>query len=375
MSTTPTPNATESQTLADLKPRKAPWLRALGWAGWIVVALVLVASWNFSELDFGHLWAEREKGIEHFFGRDITEEQAAELLAKAEKTASDELQIEAADRVKARLAAEGEVFNDMRHFRLIDAEAEAMEAELGPEGREALVQTRYDELATKARGGYFPLTTDSDKLMFYGRQLVETVAMAVWGTLFAFIFAIPFSLLAARNTLNLLVPGDRWHHRLVRGFGTFCVRRFFDTARGFNEIILGMIFIAIVGLGPFPGVLALAVHTFGILGKVFTDTIEGIEDGQIEGVMATGSGPVQTMAFSVMPQIMPTVVSYSLLRFESNVRSSTILGIVGAGGIGMVLYDRFKGYYFGDVATIMLLVIITVAVIDAGTNRLRRQFI
>ena len=138
---------------------------------------------------------------------------------------------------------------------------------------------------------------------------------------------------------------------------------------------MALIFVAVIGLGPFAGVLALAIHTFGVLGKVFSEAIETIDPGQVEAVMASGAGAVQVVVFSVLPQVMPLMVSYSLLRFESNVRSATILGFCGAGGIGFLMFDKLNGYLYREVATMMIMVIISVSIIDYLCGKLRNQFI
>jgi phosphonate transport system permease protein len=204
---------------------------------------------------------------------------------------------------------------------------------------------------------------------------LETVAIAIWGTLLAFIVAIPLSMFAAKNTLELMVQGDGAWQRMVRWFGQFAVRRVLDFCRGFNEFVMALIFVAVIGLGPYAGVLALAIHTFGILGKVFSEAIEQIEPGQVEAVTASGAGPAQIMAFSVIPQVMPLIVSYTLLRFESNVRSATILGFVGAGGIGFLMFDKINGYLYREVCTMMIMVILSVTVIDYLCGMLRRRFV
>lgn len=121
--------------------------------------------------------------------------------------------------------------------------------------------------------------------------------------------------------------------------------------------------------------LALWIHTFGVLGKVFSEQIEAIESGQVEALTSTGASAAQTIAFSVMPQVMSVFVSYTLLRFESNVRSAAILGFVGAGGIGFLIFDKLNGYLFREVCTMMIIIIITVGIIDHLCSRIRMKFI
>jgi phosphonate transport system permease protein len=244
-----------------------------------------------------------------------------------------------------------------------------------PHERTTIVQEEFTRIADDREGGYFPPETALSHLEEYSIALIETVAIAIWGTLIAFIAAIPMSMFAAKNTLELMVQGDGIHQRIVRWFGQFVARRMLDFCRGFNEFVMALIFVAVIGLGPYAGVLALAIHTFGILGKVFSEAIEQIEPGQVEAVTASGAGPAQIMAFSVIPQVMPLIVSYTLLRFESNVRSATILGFVGAGGIGFLMFDKINGYLYREVCTMMLMVIISVTLIDYLCGILRRRFV
>jgi len=154
----------------------------------------------------------------------------------------------------------------------------------------------------------------------------------------------------------------------------FFTRRGFDACRGFNEFVLALIFVAIIGLGPFAGVMALAVHTFGVLGKVFADALETVQQGEIDGVTATGASATQVVSFAVLPQIMPYVVSQTLLRFESNVRSASVLGLVGAGGIGFLIDAKLKSYDFQEVATMMIMIIVVVSLIDFACGRIMKRF-
>lgn len=361
--------------LADLIPSRPWWRRAVTYLGFLTLIVVLSVSWRQSRIDPLKFWNEREKGWEHVFGVSFDDTERATFREQAQREAAVLLQDAATDRVRAQTIADGRPFSPMAQFREIEAEAVAMHAAMSLAERQAQVEKRYLEILDANRGGYFPPDFSWPQVRTALKYLFETIAMAIWGTLFAFIAAVPAAVLAARNTLAILASGDGLWSRFLRWLAIFVLRRFFDASRGFNELVLGMIFIAIVGLGPFPGVLALAVHTFGILGKVFSEAIEAIEPGPIEGVSATGSGSVHTVAFAVAPQVMPIVISYSLLRFESNVRSATVLGLVGAGGIGFLIKDKFQGYMYRDVAMIMILVIATVSIIDALTNRLRARFI
>ncbi|MFA6046938.1 MAG: ABC transporter permease subunit, partial [Phycisphaerales bacterium] len=209
----------------------------------------------------------------------------------------------------------------------------------------------------------------------YTGALLETIAIAVWGTLLAIIIAIPAALLGAERTLLILLPGRARWQSAARGSTRFLIRRSFDIARGFNEIVLAMILVAVLGLGPLPGVLALLIHTYGVLGKVFSEAMETADNKPIDGVLATGARASQVIAFAVLPQITPYVVSQSLLRFESNVRGATILGVVGAGGIGQLLMDKFGAYKFPEVATMMAIIIVVVTLIDFACGRVMKRVV
>jgi phosphonate transport system permease protein len=248
-------------------------------------------------------------------------------------------------------------------------------AAMSAEEKNTLRNKAYSNALDEKKGGYFPPETAWPRVKGYLLALLETVAIAIWGTLLAVVCAVPASLLAAVNTLTLMFPGDSRGSRAVRWFGIFFVRRFLDACRGFNEFVMALIFVAVIGLGPFAGILALWIHTFGILGKVFSEQIEAVDEGQIEALSSTGAAVDQTITFSVLPQVMPGFVSYSLLRFESNVRSAAILGFVGAGGIGFLIFDKLNGYLFREVCTMMIIIIITVGIIDFLCAKLRRQFI
>jgi phosphonate transport system permease protein len=155
----------------------------------------------------------------------------------------------------------------------------------------------------------------------------------------------------------------------------FCVRRFLEFCRTVPELVFALIFVVAFGLGPLPGVLALAIHTMGALGKLFFEVVENIDMKPVEGVSATGAGWVQTVRFAVVPQILSNFASYALLRFEINVRGAAVMGFVGAGGIGQDLLEAVRKFYYSDVSAIIVLIIITVAIIDLLTERVRHALL
>jgi phosphonate transport system permease protein len=169
---------------------------------------------------------------------------------------------------------------------------------------------------------------------------------------------VPFCFLAARN--------------LTPNMAVFQItRQLFNVTRGINEIILALIFVAAVGLGPFPGVLALAVHGAGMLGKFFSESIEEIDQGPIEALRATGAGPIQIIIFGVLPQVITAWIAVILYRFETNLRQATVLGMVGAGGIGFELVGSMKLFQYQDTATCILVIIAMVMAADYVSTRLR----
>ncbi|MDB9529038.1 phosphonate ABC transporter, permease protein PhnE [Oscillatoria sp. CS-180] len=206
---------------------------------------------------------------------------------------------------------------------------------------------------------FFP--PDFTRWWNYFQATIETIAMGIWGTLLAVIVAIPLSILASENVCpNWIV---------------FPVRRLLDAMRAINELVFALIFIVAVGLGPFAGVLALFVHTAGTLGKLFSEAIEAIDPGPVEGIRATGASKIQEIIFGVIPQVIPLWTSFALYRFESNVRSASVLGIVGAGGIGVTLYQNFRAFNYQNVCAILIILVVTVGIIDTISARIRNRLV
>lgn len=192
------------------------------------------------------------------------------------------------------------------------------------------------------------------------KPAIETIQIAIWGTLFAIVMAVPVCFLAARN----ISPNIAVFHLM---------RQVLNIARGINEIILALIFVAAVGLGPFPGVLALALHGAGMLGKFFAESIEEIDQGPIEALRSTGAGPMQIIIFGVMPQVITAWIAVILYRFETNLRQATVLGMVGAGGIGFELVGSMKLFQYQDTATCILVIVVMVMTADFISSRLRAR--
>jgi phosphonate transport system permease protein len=185
----------------------------------------------------------------------------------------------------------------------------------------------------------------------FAYALLETVAMALLGTVLAAIVAVPLGFLGARN----VVPQWLFHFGLRRGF---------DGLRAIDSLIWALMFVHAVGLGPFAGVLAIAAADIGVLAKLFAEAIENVDRGPVDGVRAAGGNRAQEVGFAILPQVQPVMLSNVLYYFESNVRSATILGVVGAGGIGFQLAERIRINHWDEVAFIVLMILVTVAVID-----------
>ena len=194
-------------------------------------------------------------------------------------------------------------------------------------------------------------------LPLYLKALGETLSIALLGTTLAALLALPVSLFAARN----IVPD------VVR----FPVRRFLDSIRGIDTLIWALVWINVVGLGPFAGVLAIAVSDFGAFGKLFSEAIEGADRREVEGIRASGGGWLHEIRFGLMPQVLPVIAGQVLYFIESNTRSATIIGIVGAGGIGLQLAEQIRVLEWQKVSFLILMILIAVAAIDWISGRLR----
>ena len=213
-------------------------------------------------------------------------------------------------------------------------------------------------MATYAADFFPPKFTD---WRLYLTEMVITLQIALWGTALAVVFAVPMGLLSSAN----ITPA--WVHQPVR--------RLMDAARAINEMVFAMLFIVAVGLGPFAGVLALFVHTTGVLAKLFSEAVEAIDPQPVEGIRATGANALEEIVYGVIPQVLPLWISYSLYRFESNVRSASVVGMVGAGGIGVVLWEIIRGFQYAETCAVMIIIIVSVTVIDVISARIRKSLV
>ena len=206
---------------------------------------------------------------------------------------------------------------------------------------------------------FFP--PDFHDWRIYLKEMLVTLHIAVWGTVLAIVAAVPLGLLSAHNVAPV------WVYQPVR--------RLMDACRAINEMVFAMLFIVAVGLGPFAGVLALFIHTTGTLAKLFAEAVEAIDPRPVEGIRATGAHKLAEIAYGVIPQVMPLWLSYSLYRFESNVRSASVVGMVGAGGIGVVLYEVIRSFQYAQTCAVLLMLVVTVTLIDVFSAWLRQRFI
>jgi len=190
------------------------------------------------------------------------------------------------------------------------------------------------------------------------KLLGETLLISYVGTLTGAIFAFVLNFLAAENTSS---------SRTLR----FAVRRILEFARTVPGIVFALIFVIAFGLGPMAGVLAVAIHSTGALGKQFSEIVENADMKPVEGVRSTGAGWMSCMRFAVLPQVIAGYASYALLRFEINVRESSVMGFVGAGGIGQELVVAIRKFYYSDVSAILVMIVVTVFIIDISTGWLR----
>ncbi len=196
--------------------------------------------------------------------------------------------------------------------------------------------------------------------LFVGKMW-ETVQIALWGTFLAIFLGIPMGLAAARNIAPVwVVQPVRWLMNILRSI---------------PDLVIGILFVVAVGLGPLAGVLAITLNTAGVLAKLFSEAVESIDKGPVEGVRATGGSKLHEIMWGVIPQVAPLWTSFALYRFESNSRSATVLGLIGAGGIGQVLFDSINAFDFRAVSAIVIIVVVAVTLIDLLSQAMRKRLL
>lgn len=220
------------------------------------------------------------------------------------------------------------------------------------------------------------VVTNSDRIEVFGRDLLrpdfakwplfvakmwETVQIALWGTFLAVFLGVPLGLAAARNIAPIwVVTPVRWVMNLLRSV---------------PDLVMGLLFVVAVGLGPLAGVLAIALNTAGVLAKLFSEAVESIDKGPVEGVRATGASPLHEIMWGVIPQVAPLWTSFALYRFESNSRAATVLGLIGAGGIGQVLFESLQAFDYRTVSTIAIIIVVAVTLIDMLSQAMRKRLL
>jgi len=191
-------------------------------------------------------------------------------------------------------------------------------------------------------------------------KIVETLQMALLGATFGALLAFPLSFLAARN-----ITKNKFIYQTTRGL--------FDLLRGIHEMVWALLFVSMVGLGPFPGVLALTAHVTGALGKYFSESIETVNPNIIRAIKSTGANKIQVILRGIFPEVKPLFFNYYLYYFEHNFRAATILGLVGAGGIGMELTTSIRLFRYHELLTILILMVLTVMIIDRTSAYIRKK--
>ncbi|SHH69328.1 phosphonate ABC transporter, permease protein PhnE [Bradyrhizobium erythrophlei] len=218
----------------------------------------------------------------------------------------------------------------------------------------------FDRIATLDNGQR--VWTDIGEWLWGWRKwsfyLGETILISYVGTVSGAVLGFALNFLAAENT-----SPATWLRIVVKRLMEFC--------RTVPDIVFALIFVIAFGLGPMAGVLAITIHTIGALGKQFSEIVENVDMKPVEGVRSTGAGWISCMRFAVLPQVAAGFASYTLLRFEINVRGASVMGFVGAGGIGQELVVAIRKFYYSDVSAILVMIILTVFVIDIGTGWIR----
>jgi phosphonate transport system permease protein len=190
---------------------------------------------------------------------------------------------------------------------------------------------------------------------------VGTIEIALLGTVLAALLAVPLGFLSARNVAS---PA-----------AYFAVRAALNFFRSIDTLVYALLFVAAVGLGPFPGMLAVVAYTTTSLAKLYSETIEGIDPGPVDAIRTTGATRLQVLRFGILPQVLPLFLSYVLYRFESNVRAATVLGFVGAGGIGLYLQTYLRMIDYPAASTVLLVTVVMVMVVDFASARIRARLV
>ena len=205
------------------------------------------------------------------------------------------------------------------------------------------------------------LKPDFSEWRQYVSKMWLTVQIAMWGTALAILLAVPFGLACARNVSPIWLQQP--------------MRLLMNLLRSVPDLVLGTLFLVAVGLGPFAGVMALTINTGAVLAKLFSEAVEAIDRAPVEGVRATGATRLHEIVWGILPQVAPLWTSYGLYRFESNSRSATVLGLIGAGGIGQLLFDALNAFAYQQLAAIIIVIIVAVSLIDLLSQAMRSRLL
>lgn len=208
-------------------------------------------------------------------------------------------------------------------------------------------------------GEMFP--PDFSQVAQWVKPLFDTVAMSIAGTALAVSLSLPLAFLGARNTSP---------HPLVYQVA----RGVLNALRAVPELIMGILFVAAVGFGALPGVLALGLHSVGMVGKFFAEAVEHVDEAPVEAARAAGATPLQVILHGVLPQVLPQMADISIYRWEYNFRASTVMGMVGAGGIGFELIGSLRIMQYQDVSALLLIILLMVTLVDSLSDTLRKRF-
>jgi len=195
----------------------------------------------------------------------------------------------------------------------------------------------------------------------YVEKMWLTVQIALWGTCLALVLAVPFGLACSRNV------APAWLQQPMR--------LLMNLLRSIPDLVVGTLFLVAVGLGPFAGVLAIAVNTSAVLAKLFSEAVEATDKGPVEGVRSTGASRTQEIVWGIIPQVAPLWTSYALYRFESSARSATVLGLIGAGGIGQLLFETLNAFDYHRLSVIIIVIIVAVTLIDLLSQAMRSRLL
>ena len=225
-----------------------------------------------------------------------------------------------------------------------------------------------------AGSSFFPPSFIEYDLRLYLKAMFETVQMAVVALFLSVLLGFPLSLFSSRNILKIIIPGRGIIAKALRRSVYACATLIANVFRSINEIVWALLFVSAVGLGPMAGILALGVHTAGVLSKLLAEGNESIDPGPVEALISTGASFPKVIVYAVLPQTMPHFISMVLYRFESDVSSASILGFVGAGGIGFYLFDKIRAFENADVTTIIIIIVIAVWLIDRLSATIRKKY-